>query len=326
MKKKSGHFGKAIAYFEAFAGHLSVVLAAPTSEWPTVRCWTEPHLKQVFKSVRNDLAREGVLDNRRLTHQSLLDWLCQIGLCRKIETEGRVFHLLEFGTKSRIEIDPFELLMADRPAGVICYFSALSFHSLTTQVVGQYHIAELVPPSAASDEKIQHDSALALEPAARSRSSEPYRLGKLLFRYQDTSYYVTRRSARLLPGIQVRSRGPRTQIRITTFEQTLLDALYKPLSCGGPSVVLAAWQEALSLRKMDEERLATYLSSMNYPATARRLGAVFDLIGYSPGAELASVLDEFRKRIDRNAPFARISLLPGIPYQNLNERWLVTTP
>jgi predicted transcriptional regulator of viral defense system len=255
-----------------------------------------------------------------------LDWACQIGLCRKIETDGRDFLLLEFGSNSRFEIDPFELLMAERPAGVICYFSALAFHSLTTQVVGQHHIAELVPSGTFSDKRAGDDSGVASESAPQEPSIAANRLGKLLFRYHGTSYYVTRRSSRLLPGIQVRSHGPRTQIRITTFEQTLLDALYKPLSCGGPAVVLAAWQEAASLRKLDEERLGSYLTSMNYPATARRLGAVFDLIGYSPGSELTRVLDEFRMRIDPNGPFARISLLPGIPYQRLNDRWLVTTP
>ena len=38
------------------------------------------------------------------------------------------------------------------------------------------------------------------------------------------------------------------------------------------------------------------------------------------------VQEACRSTIERQNPFARISLLPGVEYQNLNERWLVNTP
>jgi predicted transcriptional regulator of viral defense system len=31
-------------------------------------------------------------------------------------------------------------------------------------------------------------------------------------------------------------------VRITTLEQTLLDTLHRPLSCGGPPIVIEAWE------------------------------------------------------------------------------------
>src|SRR5207237_3233319 len=50
-----------------------------------------------------------------------------------------------------------------------------------------------------------------------------------------SSDLFTRRSARLVLGVQSRDYGPRTRIRITTLEQTLLDTLSKPFHCGGRS-------------------------------------------------------------------------------------------
>jgi len=65
---------------------------------------------------------------------------------------------------------------------------------------------------------------------------------------------------------------------------------------------------------------------MNDPATTRRLGVMLKLAGGSPGAALRRFLEAAQLAIDRQSPHARISLLPGVDYQNLNEPWLVNTP
>ena len=65
---------------------------------------------------------------------------------------------------------------------------------------------------------------------------------------------------------------------------------------------------------------------MNYPATARRLGVMLGLVGGAPGIDLRRFLETCQAVIDRQGPYARISLLPGVNYQNLNEPWLVNTP
>jgi hypothetical protein len=91
-------------------------------------------------------------------------------------------------------------------------------------------------------------------------------------------------------------------------------------------VVFEAWQEGVASRRIDEERLVAYLRAMSYPATARRLGVMLELAGGTPGAELRRFLEVCQEAIDRQSPYARISLLPGVDYQNLNEPWLVNTP
>jgi hypothetical protein len=105
-----------------------------------------------------------------------------------------------------------------------------------------------------------------------------------------------------------------------------LDTLHKPFYCGGPEVVFEAWQEGAASRRIDEDRLVTYLRAMNYPATTRRLAVMLQLAGGVPGAGLRRYLDDCQGAIDRQGPYSRISLLPGIEYQNLNEPWLVNTP
>lgn len=325
MAKKPGTLQREQAYREAFLARLNQRLAAPTSEWPTVRCWTEPALDRIFRQVRDELAAERVESG--LSHSSLLEWLCRLHLASPLPVESESVYLLEIGASAEAEVDPLELLMAGKPSGVVCYFSAVAFHALTTQLVEHHHVAELRPQSP-GPESVRPEENVAERPerpaASGSRRSRGF--GNLLFRFQGVPFYSTRRSARLVPGVQTRGHGPRAQVRITTLEQTLLDTLYKPFHCGGPEVVFEAWQEGVASRRIDEERLVAYLRAMNYPATARRLGVMLELAGGAPGAELRRFLEACQEAIDRQGPHARISLLPGVDYQNLNEPWLVNTP
>jgi hypothetical protein len=218
--------------------------------------------------------------------------------------------------------------MAGKPSGVVCYFSAVAFHALTTQLVEHHHVAELQPQGSRPESRRRPEEDVAERPEKPPASGSRKRrgLGKLLFHFQGIPFYSTRRSARLVPGVQTRGHGPRAQVRITTLEQTLLDTLYKPFHCGGPEVVFEAWQEGVASRRIDEERLVGYLQAMNYPATTRRLGVMLELAGGAPSAELRRFLEACQGAIDRQSPHARISLLPGVDYENLNEPWLVNTP
>ncbi len=90
-------------------------------------------------------------------------------------------------------------------------------------------------------------------------------------------------------------------------------------------MVFEAWQQGVVSKRIDEERLVAHLRAMDYPATARRLGVILEIVGGTPGAELRRFLDACQQAINRNGPRARISLLPGVNYQNLNEPWLVNT-
>jgi hypothetical protein len=325
MANKPVTVGKEQAYREAFLARLNRRLATPTSEWPTVRCWTMPALDRIFKQVRDELAAEGVESG--LSHSSLLEWLCRLRLASPLPVESESLYLLEIGASAEAQVDPLELLMAGKPSGVICYFSAVAFHALTTQLVEHHHVAELRPQVPGPErERPEEEVAERPERLPVSPSRQPRGLGTLLFRFQGVPFYSTRRSARLVPGVQTRGHGPRAQVRITTVEQTLLDTLYKPFHCGGPEVVFEAWQEGVASRRIDEERLVAYLRAMNFPATARRLGVMLELTGGAPGTELRQLLGACQQALDRQRPHARISLLPGIAYQNLNEPWLVNIP
>lgn len=325
MARKPDTLEKDSIFRDAFLARLNRHLAFPTPTWPTVRCWTELSLKRLFKQIRDELAVENVA--YELSQAALVEWLLRLNLATPLPADGEAIYLLEIGASAETEVAPLELLMASNPAGVVCYFSALGFHALTTQSVEHHHVAELRHESPGAENA--HPEAEEGEqpeqpqpPERRNRCG----LGKLLFRFQGLPYYSTRRSARLVPGVQTRNCGPRTQVRITTLEQTLLDALAKPFHCGGPEVVFEAWQEGVAARRIDEERLVTYLRAMNYPTTARRVGVILELVGGVPGAELRRVLEACQTAIDRQSPHARISLLPGVEYQNVNESWLVNTP
>jgi hypothetical protein len=324
MARKAATLQKEQTYREAFLAHLSQRLAAPTSEWPTVRCWIEPALDRIFKQVRDELAAEGM--KRDISHRSLLEWVCSLGLASPLPVEGQSIYLLEIGASAEAGVEPLELLMASKPSGVVCYFSAVAFHGLTTQLLEHHHVADLQPKHPGPQTKIAKDARSEGSEGVTAAGSRNPPGWTLLFRYQGIPFYSTRRSVRLVPGIQTRGYGPRTQLRITTLEQTLLDTLYKPFHCGGPEVVFEAWQESIASRRVDDERLVEYLRAMNYPATARRLAVMLGLMAYTPGDELRRFLEACREAIDRQSPHARISLLPGLDYQNLNEPWLVNTP
>lgn len=253
----------------------------------------------------------------------MIDWLSRMGFEREIAADRATFHIVELGAAARSEVDSFELLMAVRPKGVICYSSAIAYHSLSNQTAQHHHIGELQAPIARESRDID---ITAVEAGPRVRSVSPPRLGTELFRYGGIPYFASRRSSRLVPGVQIRDYGPRTRIRITTLEQTLLDALAKPFHVGGPEVVFEAWHVAMDSGQIDEGRMAGHLDEMQYPATDRRVGAMLEILGHSPGRELRYRLDQAQSTVDPNGPFARISLLPGIDYQQMNENWLVWIP
>ena len=204
--------------------------------------------------------------------------------------------------------------------GVICYFTAVAFHSLTTQPPAHHHIATLINPRS----KTAAVPPKTTEAAPGPPRKEPDPLGEWLFTYRGLRYYQTSRERRLVPGVQTRFLGPETLVRITTLEQTLLDTLHRPLSCGGPAVVMEAWEQGIG--RANEARLANHLQAMDHLPTAQRLGYVLERIGHKPGPELSGVLEGYLSQLDPDDPAAPQQLFPGVRYEHLEYPWLIYGP
>lgn len=319
------------SYKEAFLASLAHRMTVATTDWPTVRCWTKSSLDRMFKQVRDEVGES----TPPQSNMEILNWMKKLGVACAIEADGVTFYLLEVGASLQSEIDPLELMMAFEPSGVISYFSALAFHSLTSQMPSQHHIAILYGSDLSNGEQdggenvvesLPHELSAKKVEGSKGVRSKASPFGQIVFSYSGIPFYRSRRIKRLVPGVQKRSSGPRSQFRITTFEQTLVDTLHKPQKCGGPAVVFEAWQEATASRNLDEERMVQYLKQMEYPSTTRRVGAMFQLIDYVPGAELGGYLSQSKDNLRRGSPYSQISLLPGFDYSNLAEEWLVKLP
>jgi predicted transcriptional regulator of viral defense system len=259
----------------------------PSEELPSARCVPRPLLIRALNRIQDEL---GVPSSKKISGKKQLERLKKSGLAAPIlvqdlqteEMEDR-FYVLGLGPRAD-EVSPLEILMALEPQGVICYFSALQFHSLTTQIPPHHHIARLADWQSKS-------MAAATGTLSSDRPFNP--LGKAQFRFQGTVYYVTSRDRALLPGIQTRHLNDKTLIRITNLEQTLLDVLHRPLSCGGPEVVLEAWENGLET--LHEPRLTQYLDQMKDPALLRRVGYLMQSLDYESRPALRDRINRIRR-------------------------------
>ncbi len=160
-----------IQYRETFLAQLARRVASPSTEWPTAHCWTKSSLKKLFHSIRDEISVAGAEPPASLTYEALIEWLCHLGIASQVQAEGEIFYILDIGRPAVSEADPYELLMAAKPAGVICYFSAVAFHSLTAQPVVHHHVAELVEPKQKSNKEVKRKTADGPAPAERSQQT-----------------------------------------------------------------------------------------------------------------------------------------------------------
>ncbi len=307
-------------FLKAFTNYLS----KPSSSLPGVRCITEKSLSHVFEEIRINLH----LPTTYPSGIKILNHLLSMGLAFEIPlddetnpTPSHRFFLLGLeGLKESI-IDPLELLQAYQPSGVICYFSALAHLSLTTQTATHHHVATLTKkgnqPQYRSIESHKVSSPSTEKP-------ERSRLGSKAFEYQGISYFLTKRFTHSIPGIQTRILSPRTKIRITTLEQTLLDTLQFPFHCGGPETVFEVWEKQYF--RLDEDVLLSYIKKIRIPPLLRRAGTMLDLFGRKPQKALSQYFDKSKKDLIASSEFNQISLLRGVEYSRQNSDWNVLIP
>lgn len=126
-------------------------VAKPSTEHPTARVWRQSDLTSVITNIHK---RE--MDELKSTFPPAKDVIARmldIGWIQKISLESNTdkkppsLFLLDMEATEEEFPEPWELLQAFKPAGIICYLGAASFHELTTQVPTFYHIANLRTPS-----------------------------------------------------------------------------------------------------------------------------------------------------------------------------------
>jgi len=200
--------------------------------------------------------------------------------------------------------------------------SAVILHSLTSQRASHHHIAKRSRKPARVDQIEKQDE----RPPNQEKKSRAFRnpLGTLIFSYQGIPFYATKRTESRLVGVQKRIEGPRTQLRITTIEQTLLDTFFQPQACGGLSVVVEAWENGCS--KLDQSRLALYLSKINNLDLIRRAGAMLEMVREPIKSDsLRTLLMRTREAIAITT-LPSITLFPGVKGSDFNRGWGVETP
>jgi predicted transcriptional regulator of viral defense system len=300
---------------------LSQRLTEPSYKYPSVQWVSEYSLIKLLVQVRNELQLSANLSGKYLLKALVESSLATRKIINDVP-QGKnphVVYCLEFGGVP--EISSEELLLttqSDFLKTVICYFSAICHHELTTQIPAYHHIARLKNMGKRSREEHLKVLSLKQEGVGNSLNVKPS-LGTLLFTYDGTLYYQTTRDQTLVPGVQEVQFSPTLLARVTTLEQTLLDTLHNPWSCGGPAVVFEAWQNGVPL--IDDSLFNEYLCKIGRVDFDLRVGYMLEQFEYDYCSEgLAKRFVNAKKLIkQRNLPL--LPLLPKVPGQNKNMEW-----
>lgn len=302
-----------IEIWQRFVSLLADAVSRPDEKHPTVRVWKDTELINLINGIalasRADFKTTFPPGNEILKQLERAGWLRRLALVGNVT--GRTLFLMDQEAARDEAVDPLEVVQALLPSGVISYFGAISFHELTNQMPAFFHIGRLVdghPPESTTP--------------AKPKERNP--LGTELFGFEGVRCYETKRYRGLTPGVQMRVIGPRTWYRVTTLEQTLLDAILQPLRCGGEAVVFEAWGHAME--RVDFDRMAEHLQAIGRDSLLRRVGAMLEMTGVEVKADsgLGRLLITVESQPLNEAQ--RISLLPGLGYRHTAGKWGVLVP
>ena len=316
---------KDIEFLEAMVAGFARQFASPSPECPTVRCVTRPRLKRILGHIRDNVRPNA---HKRWTGDRLIRHLEQSQLVAGVPLEWAaqkigLHRFLSIGFDGEVrDLHPIELLQANEPEGVICYFTALEVHELVTQVAPHHHIAKARAKDVGRATNPASGGASVEGVVGPSDRAAP--IGSRQFEYSGVAYYLTLREDRYLAEPQFRYLSEKSQFRVTTLEQTLLDSLHRPMACGGPAVVFEAWDSAIE--RVAADRILELLRGLADEALTRRAGYMLTRIGMSHVApEIADLLSEFR--FAAAAAFRPpYSLFQGIPYTRLDKQWGLLVP
>lgn len=299
--------------WQYFVPLLAEKVSRPDEEHPTVRVWKDTELIRLINVIAR--ANRTELMTTFPPGAAVLEQMERTGWLRRLPLEGnvtgRALFLLDQEAAKDEMVDPLELLQAVLPSGVISFFGAICFYELTSQMPAFFHIGRLVdghPP----------------ESVAPAELKDRNPLGTKLFDFDGVRCYETKRYRGLTPGVQMRVIGPRTWYRVTTLEQTLLDAILQPLRCGGEEVVFEAWGHATE--RADFDRMAEHLLAIGRDSLCRRVGAMLEMTGVEvkDGSALGGLLSTVNGKPGNKEQI--ISLLPGLSYGQTAANWGVLIP
>lgn len=304
--------------WEEFLKAFTARVAKPASSLLSVRCITRQTLSGIFSEIRQELN----LPSTFPSGVAIIEHLISMGFASRIPVEGttetapsKEFILLGIQESQDLDVDPLELLQSYDQQGTICFFSALAYFNLTTQVPVHHHVATL------TNQANLERSVTIVNPKKINTKSK---LGTYLFNYEGVPFYCTKRVKSSIPGIKIRVVSPRTNLRITTIEQTLLDTLQYPFHCGGQEVALESWER--HIRQIEGDLLLDYLRAIRIDPLTRRVGAIFDFFGIPPAKGLDSFLKESKSRIFSQSEVPEIPLFRGINSQRINPIWKILVP
>ncbi len=289
------------------------LLAASRQSLPSVRCLYHSTLIGILDAARELVDSPTI---RAYSGTGLVQLLEDSKVIQEIPVERGVsprnprLYSVGFGP-SATAIPAAELLQAYVPDGVLCYFTAIELHGLSTQPAPHYHVATF--RSTASG---RADSGW--QAAASSNRQPP--LGTLEFTAEGIGYYRTSRDRSNLVGIQRRQLNPYCVVRVTNLEQTLLDCLHRPRSAGGPPIVFEAWERGLE--RATPGKVLALAMKIGDETQIRRVGYMIERF-----APLSPAIQDVRRLIDGfRQQDSYPTLLPGIAYSHESGEWGLRTP
>ena len=297
------------AVFETFLAALAKSLATPSETLPSVQWIAEPRLIRLLMEIK---CAVGI--PKAMTGQMLLQRLVDSKLARPLVMDdvpagGYSHRIYWLSLGAMPEIMPIELLASTQSSiqgTAICYFTALQFHELTTQVAPHHHIAT------------QKKSNTSVNTHIAASNNLP-KLGTLLFVRSGVPYYRTNRDISMTPGVQRVRVSPTCEVAMTTLEQTMLDCLQKPWHCGGAEVVFEAWERGLPVA--DERNLCDLLVKIGRIDLTRRVGYLLDVHGHvSQENGLRQILNDAKAGFLRGA-LDVIPLIAGTPEGVVDKCW-----
>lgn len=301
----------AAALIEAFGS----VLSTSKSSLPSSRCLSRPDLVDLVAKSQ-DVTNLPLL--RKYSATGLIKLLEDAAVVRAVplaplNPKVRPDRLFMVGLVGQMEtLDAAELLQVHVPQGILCYFTAIELHGLTTQPAPHHHIARLRKAGQPSTQVVVAD----LHGEERTFS-----LGSPQFAVDGLTYYLTQRDPNGLRQTQRRQLNPHCTVTVTGLEQTLIDCLHRPNSAGGAAVVFEAWEAGL--KRTTPERLMELANKIGDPLLLRRVGYMVTQL--QPDAPILRPLRE-QVSSDIHALQAIPSLLPGIPYTHEDSAWGLRTP